>query len=128
MTDTLEGSVPKKRGRGRPKKAEIEKAKKPGVIGRPKGTASILKEYQARMLASPKSEAVLTKVLDTALNDEHPHQAACMKLVMDRILPIAGITHEFEKAGGKPQVNINITGIKGGVEIEGTTVDNNDQT
>ena len=120
MTDST--NVPaKRRGRGRPKKTELAKASNPGKVGRPKGTAGIIKEYTTRMLASPKSELVLKKVLDTALDDDHPHQAACMKMVMDRVVPVSGITAELEKSGGKPQISINITGMKD-VSVAGSTV------
>ena len=112
MQETDNTKVPVKRGRGRPKKSEIAKAKKPGKPGRPPGTAGIIKEYTARMLASPKSELIVTKVMDTALEDGHPHQAACMKMIMDRAIPISGITQELEKSGGRPQISINITGMK----------------
>ena len=112
-----EDNLPKKRGRGRPKKSEIAKAKKPGKPGRPPGTAGIIKEYTSRMLASPKSEAIVQKVMDTALTDEHPHQAACMKMIMDRVIPISGISQELEKSGGRPQISINITGMKD-VEVQ----------
>ena len=48
--------TPKKRGRGRPRKGEIveKTAGTRGKVGRPKGDASIINEYKARMLASPK--------------------------------------------------------------------------
>jgi hypothetical protein len=48
------------------------------------------------------------------MNDEHPAQAAMLKLCMDRMLPVS----LFEKEGKQRNaVTINITGI-GGVEIE----------
>jgi hypothetical protein len=99
----------KKRGRGRPRKTDVV-SKKPGnrgKVGRPKGDAAIINEYKARMLASPKSEAVLQKVLNTALEDGHPHQGACMKMVWDKLLP----SSYFEKdklSGGKGAIEINI--------------------
>lgn len=110
--EETQDNLPKKRGRGRPKKSEIQKAKKPGKPGRPPGTAAIIKDYTSRMLASPKSEAIVQKVMNTALDDNHPHQAACLKMAIDRIIPISGITQELEKSGGRPQISINITGMK----------------
>ena len=71
------------------------------------------------MLASPKSEAVLEKIFDVALDDEHKNQAACMKMVIDRVLPLShfekdkksgglsGVTVKIEKAG---QVSIESDG------------------
>lgn len=100
-------SQPAKRGRGRPSNAELA-AKSPGgrgKVGRPKGDAAIINEYKARMLASPKSEAVLQKILDVALDDEHKNQAACMKLVIDRILP-ASYFEKDKKTGGVGGVTV----------------------
>ena len=80
--------TPKKRGRGRPRKGEIiqKTAGTRGKVGRPKGDASIINEYKARMLASPKSAKVLETIFDAALDNEHKNQAAAWKLLMDRIL------------------------------------------
>ena len=98
--------------KGRPPKSEITelKAGNRGKVGRPAGDAAIINEYKARMLASPKSAKVLEKILDAALNDEHQHQAAAWKLVMDRILPASAF--DQAKAGGStPQISINISGL-----------------
>jgi hypothetical protein len=120
----------KKRGRGRPKKGEILAKKKPGKVGRPPGTSAIMQEYKARMLASPKSEAIIQKVMDTALEDGHPHQAACMKLVWDRVLPASYF--EKDKAGGGSraiEINLNFEDtpkasiVEEAVDVEFTTVD-----
>ena len=99
----------KKRGRGRPRKSEIQRNSVGGrgKVGRPKGDAAIINEYKARMLASPKSKAVLEKVLDLALLDEHPDAQACRKLVWDKVLPAS----YFEKdrlSGKSPSIDINI--------------------
>mgnify|MGYP000754711704 CR=1 FL=1 len=67
-----------KKKRGRPSLNEVNPKKK---IGRPLGEASIIKEYKARLLASPKSKKVLDNILDAALDDEHKNQAAAWKLV-----------------------------------------------
>lgn len=108
-TDITSSTIPAKRGRGRPRKGEVvaKTRGKRGVRGRPKGDAAIMNDYKARMLASPKSEAIIQKVMDTALTDSHPHQAACMKMVWDRVLPAS----YFEKdkfGGGKGSIEINI--------------------
>lgn len=68
-----------------------------------------MKDYRMRMLRSPKSPEVLKKIMDAALDDDHKHQAAAWKLVVDRIAPLAS----FEKSGGngQPKVEINITGL-----------------
>ena len=102
----------RKRKRGRPKKSEVQAktAGSRGKVGRPKGDASIINEYKARMLASPKSELVLQTIFDAATNDDHKNQAAAWKLMMDRMLPIS----YFEKDklnGGRSSISINITGV-----------------
>lgn len=98
--------------KGRPKKSDLEAVKSGnrGQVGRPKGDAAIINEYKARMLASPKSARVLETILDAALNDEHPHQAAAWKLVADRIVPVSAFD-QTKNSGGTPQISINITGL-----------------
>lgn len=98
--------------KGRPKKSDLEAVKtgNRGQVGRPKGDAAIINEYKARMLASPKSARVLETILDAALNDEHPHQAAAWKLVADRIVPVSAFD-TAKNAGGTPQISINISSV-----------------
>ena len=112
----------KKRPRGRPKKKEIKAktAGSRGKVGRPKGDASIINEYKARMLASPKSELVLQTIFDAATNDEHKNQAAAWKLIMDRILPVGAFEREVRKDAGRSAIQINITGV-GSTEILGSS-------
>ena len=118
--DTLDAQVQarkeinlRKRKRGRPKKTEIKSktAGSRGQVGRPKGDASIINEYKARMLASPKSELVLQTIFDAALDNDHKNQAAAWKLVMDRILPVGAFEKEVIKDNGRSAIQINITGV-----------------
>jgi|TARA_R110000744_G_scaffold360873_1_gene468470 hypothetical protein len=115
-----------KRKRGRPKKTEMVSRKRGATglsRGRPKGDAAIINEYKGRMLSSPKSKLVLESIFNAALNDEHKHQAAAWKLVVDRIMPLS----YFEKdkvAGGKSAINISITGVGG----EQTTISSGSTT
>jgi len=127
--DTLEAQAAarkeinlKKRPRGRPKKKEIKAktAGSRGKVGRPKGDASIINEYKARMLASPKSELVLQTIFDAATNDEHKNQAAAWKLIMDRILPVGAFEKEVIKDAGRSAIQINITCV-GSTEILGSS-------
>ena len=105
--------TPKKRGRGRPRKGEIveKTAGTRGKVGRPKGDASIINEYKARMLASPKSAKVLETIFEAALDHDHKNQAAAWKLVMDRILPVGAFEKEVTKDGNRSAIQINITGV-----------------
>ena len=114
----------RKRKRGRPKKKEVAAKKKGnrGEIGRPKGDAAIINEYKARMLASPKSKAVLETIFDAALDNEHKNQAAAWKLVMDRILPTAAFESDVTPGAGRGKIEINITGV-GQVDIPDQPLD-----
>ena len=101
-----------KRPPGRPRKAEIAAKKQGnrGKVGRPPGDAAIINEYKARMLASPKSQKVLEKIFDAALDDDHKNQSAAWKLVADRIAPLS----YFEKdklSGSGSRIEIQIKGI-----------------
>ena len=113
--------APKKRGRGRPRKGEIieKTAGSRGKVGRPKGDASIINEYKARMLASPKSAKVLETIFEAALDHEHKNQAAAWKLVMDRILPVGAFEKEVTKDGNRSAIQINITGVGGATVADG---------
>lgn len=123
-------SQPAKRGPGRPRKTDIADVSKGGrkKVGRPKGDAAIINEFKSRMLASPKSRAVLDSIFAAALDDDHKNQAAAWKLVMDRVLP----TSHFEKDKKQPgisAVNITITPAdvpNAGVSIEGEQVEDGD--
>jgi|TARA_R100000479_G_scaffold135676_1_gene72538 hypothetical protein len=113
--------TPKKRGRGRPRKGEIveKTAGSRGKVGRPKGDASIINEYKARMLASPKSAKVLETIFEAALDHDHKNQAAAWKLVMDRILPVGAFEKEVTKDGSRSAIQINITGVGGATVADG---------
>lgn len=102
---------PVKRKRGRPPKQEIEarKAGNRGVRGRPPGDAARINEFKARILATA-GDRVIDKIINIALNDEHPGQMAALKMCMDRVLPVS----YFEKDkmnGGRSAVSITISGI-----------------
>tara|TARA_B110000285_G_scaffold209831_1_gene251147 strand:- start:156 stop:665 length:510 start_codon:yes stop_codon:yes gene_type:complete len=113
--------ITKRKKVGRPKKSALKRPK--GIIGRPKGDATIINEYKARMLASPKSAKVLEAIFNAALDDEHKHQASAWKLVMDRVAPTAAFEQEIIKGGGKSAIQINITGIGGASVVSQDTED-----
>ncbi len=115
MSVTKEPAVAKRRGR--PPKSSLKKPK--GIIGRPKGDATIINEYKARMLASPKSAKVLEAIFDAALDNEHKNQASAWKLVMDRVAPVAAFEKEIIKGSGKSSIQINITGV-GSTDVSGS--------
>lgn len=103
--------VPKKRGKGRPPKSDLEAVKNrtKGKVGRPKNDTGRMQEFKERLLATGG-----TRIIDTmvriALDDGHPGQMAALKLCADRVLPISAF--EAAKNGGSvPTVTINISGI-----------------
>lgn len=105
------GSTSKK-GKGRPSKAEVaarsKKALRKGQRGRPPGEAAKIRELMARMLIT-NGDRVLQKTIDIAMTDDHPNQMAAIKLLMDRALPTSYF--EKDKAGARPSINIQISGV-----------------
>ena len=98
--------VPKKRGRGRPKKTDVEAKKKRNVVGRPPGEAARIKEFHARLLAT-SGETVINTIIKKALDDEDKDQVACLKMCIDRVLPMSYF--EKGKDAGRGNVNIQIS-------------------
>jgi len=103
--------IPKKRGKGRPPKSDLEAVRNrtKGKVGRPKNDTGRMQEFKERLLATGG-----TRILDTmiriALDDNHPGQMAAIKLAVDRILPMSAF--DAAKNGGtNPQITINISGI-----------------
>lgn len=111
---------------GRPKKSDIEKKKKPGLIGRPPGSGdgARIAEFKARLLATA-GDTVITKIIETALSDGHPAQGAMLKFCGERLLPLSSF--ETKNGGGTPQISINITGISNPT-VEAAEVIENDVT
>jgi hypothetical protein len=114
-------SVVKRKG-GRPKKSAIEAKKKRDGRGRPPGEAARIKEFHARLLATT-GEKVIETIIRKALSDDDKDQVACLKMCVDRLLPISYF--EKEKQSGRNAINITISGIGGSTEIE--SVDTNEE-
>jgi hypothetical protein len=93
---------------GRPKKADIQKKKKPGIVGRPVGDAGRIAEFKARLLATA-GDSVITKIIETALTDGHPSQGAMLKFCGERLLPLSSF--EAKSGNSMPTISINISGI-----------------
>ena len=114
-----------KKKRGRPSKAELAANTKGnrGVMGRPPGDAAKIKEYTARLLTNPKSALVIEEILNTALDSESKSQAACMKIVADRLLPASYFAKDTESRGiGGITISIN-NAAPTEVAIDGEVVD-----
>ena len=114
-------SVIKRKG-GRPKKSAIEAKKKRDGRGRPPGEEARIKEFHARLLATT-GEKVIETIIRKALSDDDKDQVACLKMCVDRLLPISYF--EKEKQSGRNAINITISGIGGSTEIE--SVDTNEE-
>lgn len=89
-----------------PAKKKIYKRKQSDAI-LPKRVESRKREILAEML-SRKSKFIVQKVIDKALDDEDDDQMACLKLVMDRILPQEYFTKVKDN---KSAVQIQIIGV-----------------
>ena len=101
-----------KRRVGRPSKKEMEyvalktKRKKSSLVSKREETAK-MRELMARMLIT-NGDRVLKKTIDIALEDEHPHQMAALKLLMDRALPVSIFEKDKELNKG---ITINISSV-----------------
>lgn len=101
---------------GRPRKDDLEATK---TLTKREQSAA-LKEFRQRLLLNPKSPKLIEKLFDLAFDDEAKNQSVALKILSDRLMPVAGFT-----ADGKAnaQVQINITGLDSshGVTIDGST-------
>jgi hypothetical protein len=99
-----------KRGRGRPKgsvKMTIQRFADNPPLVLPKTDHQRLKELKELMIRSGGKD-VAQKVIEIALNDDHPHQLVALKMCLDRTLPVS----MFEKdKSQRSAVTINITGL-----------------
>jgi len=115
MTEEIKDSVkvmsPKLRGKGRPPKSDLQAVKNrtKNKVGRPVGDAGRLQEFKERLLATGGTR-ILDKMIQIALDDEHPGQMAAIKLAMDRILP-ASVFDTAKSGGSMPSISINISGL-----------------
>ena len=107
-----------KRGRGRPKgsvKMTIQRFADNPPLVLPKTDHQRLKELKELMIRSGGKD-VAQKVIEIALNDDHPHQLVALKMCLDRTLPIS----MFEKdKSQRSAVTISITGLG----VEPTVID-----
>ena len=84
----------------------------------PRSKKARTQEILAEMMGK-KGKNVVQKVLNKALDDDDSDQMACLKLVMDRLLP----SDYIQKMKGQGnQIQINITGIDNPV-VESEPID-----
>lgn len=121
MTD----NVPVVRKRGRPKKADIEAAKKPGngKVGRPVGDNGRIQELKARLMSTAGNKVIDT-IIRIALDDNHPGQMAALKMSIDRQLPLSLFEKDVKR--GSNAITINITGVGNVESTETDTIDADD--
>lgn len=60
------------------------------------------------LILTTSGSSVVKKVVDIALNDDHPGQMAALKLCLERTLPVSMFEKDKNHRGA---VTINITGI-----------------
>tara|TARA_B100000497_G_scaffold7124_1_gene6985 strand:+ start:2143 stop:2544 length:402 start_codon:yes stop_codon:yes gene_type:complete len=106
---SLEDPQPKKRGRGRPRKTEVEAKKKRNKVGRPPGESARIKEFHARLLAT-SGETVINTIIKKALDDEDKDQVACLKMCIDRVLPMSYFEKGKDTARGNVSIQISMVG------------------
>jgi hypothetical protein len=73
----------------------------------PKTDHQRIKELKELMIRSGGKD-VAEKVIQIALNDEHPGQMAALKMCMDRTLPVSMFEKDKQQ---RSAITINITGL-----------------
>ena len=106
---SLEEPPVKKRGRGRPRKTEVEAKKKRNKVGRPPGEAARIKEFHARLLAT-SGETVINTIIKKALDDDDKDQVACLKMCIDRVLPMSYFEKDKDARRGNVSIQISMVG------------------
>lgn len=121
MTDVENKMVPVVK-KGRPTKAAIAAAKKPGngKVGRPVGDNGRIQELKARLL-STSGNKVIDTIVRIALDDEHPGQMSALKMCIDRQLPLSLFEKDAKRGSGA--ITINITGVG---KVSGETIEAED--
>ena len=106
---SLEEPSVKKRGRGRPRKTEVEAKKSRNKVGRPPGEAARIKEFHARLLAT-SGETVINTIIKKALDDDDKDQVACLKMCIDRVLPMSYFEKDKDARRGNVSISISMVG------------------
>ena len=112
---------PQQKKAGRPKgiyglKRQIQEYARNPDLALPKTDSQRIKDLKDMLIRSSGKD-VVQKMIDIAMNDNHPAQMAAIKMCVDRTLPIS----MFDKdKGQRSAVTINITGI--GAPAASTTV------
>jgi hypothetical protein len=111
IEDEPQAQLEKKKA-GRPKgiyglKRQIQEYARNPELALPKTDSQRIKDLKDMLIRSSGKD-VVQKMIDIAMNDNHPAQMAAIKMCVDRTLPIS----MFDKdKGQRSAVTINITGI-----------------
>ena len=112
-----------KKKRGRPIKMTIQRYADNPPLVLPKTDHQRIKELKELMIRSGGKD-VAQKVIQIALDDNHPGQMVALKMCIDRTLPVS----MFEKdKHQRSAVTINITGL-GQTTVEPTVLEGEDIT
>jgi hypothetical protein len=68
-----------------------------------------INELRDLILSSANGKAMVTKVMEIALDDNHPGQMSAMKMVIDRIIPQSAF--EAAKNEARTAIQITISGL-----------------
>ena len=77
--------------------------------GRPQGMRAIQLDLQEQLYNHPDNHKVIETIYRAALDNDHKNQAACMKLLMDRMLPISVCDKNAEI---REKITINISSVE----------------
>ena len=91
-------------------------------IGTAQGNKQRMQEFKNKLLTEVNGNAIINKMIQIALDDEHPGQATALKMCADRILPTS--IFEEKKDGSRTAINITISGI--GESVVGDIIENDD--
>lgn len=91
------------------------------AVGTKKWDKMVMEDFKNIILQADDTVQVVRKVIKTALDDEHPQQGVCMKLIMERAAPVS--LFGDKKDGARTQIQITISGIGSTQEVEGETID-----
>ena len=110
---------------GRPTLEEDRAAMKE-VLNPPSPRKQALKLFDQVVTAN--SEKVFNKLLQKALDDDDAQQMAALKLIADRLAPIAQFTEQTAGGAGAGKVVINISGLTNNsdVSVQGNVIDAED--
>ena len=96
-----------KKKRGRPVKMTIQRYAENPPLVLPKTDHQRIKELKELMIRSGGKD-VAEKVIQIALNDDHPGQMTALKMCMDRTLPVSMFEKDKQQ---RSAVTISITGL-----------------